>query len=458
MSFEYSQEICSDYEKLLETEKGHDVIIYAGEDENMNEIHAHSLILCTRSQYFFAALYNDWVEKKNGIFIFKKPNISPRLFKIILRFIYCGKIDLTNLQGPETLELLIAVDEFNIQTLVTCVQKHLINDKEFLQKNFMEILQMVYHNELFTDLLNYCLEEIDMIFNSDKIINLEEPLLEFLLKRDDLILDEIEIWDGLIKWGFAQGQGLNQDVSEWNKDHINIFKRVLNKFIPLIRFYGMSSEDYYNKVKPYEEILSKELRENMIKFHLDPEYEPTSNLLPRRFIDSILINRRHIALFTNWIEKRDNDTKYKNISYKFNLLYRASRDGNTAAAFHAKCDDKGPTIVVVKIINSEQIVGGYSPIFWDLSNNYKTTSESFLFSFTNKNDLQTAKVAYSTGSRYSLYSSPVHGPSFGSDLYINYDNNSDFWYSTSTICYPGLDLPKSMNVVDYEVFQVVKKY
>ncbi|RGB35315.1 hypothetical protein C1646_699919 [Rhizophagus diaphanus] len=85
MSFEYPQEISSDYEKLLETEKGHDVIIYAGEDENMNEIHAHSLILCTRSQYFFAALYNDWVEKKNGIFIFKKPNISPRLFKIILR-------------------------------------------------------------------------------------------------------------------------------------------------------------------------------------------------------------------------------------------------------------------------------------------------------------------------------------------------------------------------------------
>jgi hypothetical protein len=356
------------------------------------------------------------------------------------------------------LELLIAVDEFNIQTLVTCVQKHLINDKEFLQENFMEILQMVYHNELFTDLLNYCLEEIDMIFNSDKIINLEEPLLEFLLKRDDLNLDEIEIWDGLIKWGFAQGQGLNQDVSEWNKDHINIFKRVLNKFIPLIRFYGMSSEDYINKVKPYEEILSKELRENMIKFHLVPGYKSELDFLPRRFIDSILINRRHIALFTNWIEKRDNDTKCKNISYKFNLLYRASRDGNTAAAFHAKCDDKGPTIVVVKIINSEQIVGGYNPIFWDLSSNYKTTSESFVFSFTNKNDIQTAKVAYSTGSRYSLYSGPVHGPSFGSDLYINYDNNSDFWYSTCTICYPGLDLPKSMNVVDYEVFQVVKKY
>jgi len=85
MSFEYPQEISNDYEKLLKAEKGHDVIIYAGENENLKEIRAHSLILCIRSQYFYAAFNNDWVEKKDGIFIFKKPNISPELFKIILR-------------------------------------------------------------------------------------------------------------------------------------------------------------------------------------------------------------------------------------------------------------------------------------------------------------------------------------------------------------------------------------
>jgi hypothetical protein len=85
MTFEYSQEVSDDYEKLLEIEKGHDVIIYTGENENMEEIRAHSLILCARSQYFCAALHNDWVEKENGIYIFKKPNIPPQLFKIILR-------------------------------------------------------------------------------------------------------------------------------------------------------------------------------------------------------------------------------------------------------------------------------------------------------------------------------------------------------------------------------------
>jgi hypothetical protein len=94
MSHKYCQEVLNDFEKLLTTEIGFDVIIYAGENENMKELHAHSNILCTRSQYFYAAFSNEWAEKKNGKFIFKKPNVTPELFKMILRYrkiinIYC---------------------------------------------------------------------------------------------------------------------------------------------------------------------------------------------------------------------------------------------------------------------------------------------------------------------------------------------------------------------------------
>ena len=85
MSFEYSQEVINDYEKLLENDEGYDVIIYAGENENAKEIRAHSLILCIRSQYFRAAFSNEWANKKDGKFILKKSNISPQEFKIILR-------------------------------------------------------------------------------------------------------------------------------------------------------------------------------------------------------------------------------------------------------------------------------------------------------------------------------------------------------------------------------------
>ena len=85
MSSKFLAELSIDCEKLFEKEIGYDVIIYAGEEPNVKEIHAHSNILCIRSQYFHTAFSNEVAEKKDGKFIFRKPNISPNLFNIILR-------------------------------------------------------------------------------------------------------------------------------------------------------------------------------------------------------------------------------------------------------------------------------------------------------------------------------------------------------------------------------------
>ena len=45
MSSKFWAELSNDYEKLFEKEIGYDVIIYAGEEPNVKEIHAHSNIL-----------------------------------------------------------------------------------------------------------------------------------------------------------------------------------------------------------------------------------------------------------------------------------------------------------------------------------------------------------------------------------------------------------------------------
>jgi len=60
--FEIWAELFSDYEKLFETEIGYDIIIYAGEEPNVKEIHAHSNILSIRSQYFRIVFSNEWAE------------------------------------------------------------------------------------------------------------------------------------------------------------------------------------------------------------------------------------------------------------------------------------------------------------------------------------------------------------------------------------------------------------
>ncbi len=49
--------------------------------------------------------------------------------------------------------------------------------------------------------------------------------------------------------------------------------------------------------------------------------------------------------------------------YKWKLIYRASEHGYTAESFHEYCDDKGPTLIVIKS-SGGWIFGGYTTQLW----------------------------------------------------------------------------------------------
>ncbi|EXX70342.1 hypothetical protein GLOIN_2v1779116 [Rhizophagus irregularis DAOM 181602=DAOM 197198] len=469
MSSKFLAELSSDYEKLFETELGYDVIIYAGEESNVKEIHAHSNILCIRSQYFRSAFSNEWSEKKDGKFILRKPNISPRLFNIILRFIYCGNIELKNLQGPEILKLLIAVDELNIQQLISYIQEYLIEHQtEFLHQNPTGILETIYQYETFTDLWNFCLEKIceepKILFNSDKFIDLKAPLLKMLIKRDDLNMEEIEIWEGLLKWCFAQ-QNMINDPTKWSKDDAIKIERSLHRFIPLIRFYDINPADFFYKVYCYKEILPQDLIHNLLEFHIVPNMKPKTNVVPSRKpnlkfkLDSTLIESNHITLFASWIDRKDSYKK-NDIPYEFKLLYCSSRDGFDAASFHRNCDNKGATIWIAKIQGTTQLIGGYNPLDWKGNNVWKYTTDSFLFHIADEKNAFTAKLGYvnNNNANYAIYCSSDHGPHMG-NFYCNGTNNWTFHNSINDVifAYPKIGIPESFKVEKYEVFQVIKK-
>ena len=49
--------------------------------------------------------------------------------------------------------------------------------------------------------------------------------------------------------------------------------------------------------------------------------------------------------------------------YKWKLLYRASERGYSAESFHKCCDNKGPTLIIIKSIEG-WIFGGYTTRLW----------------------------------------------------------------------------------------------
>ena len=98
----------------------------------------------------------------------------------------------------------------------------------------------------------------------------------------------------------------------------------------------------------------------------------------------------------------------------FTLLYRATRDGFSAAAFHDKCDHKERTLVVIKA-TSGCIFGGYSRLAWDdQSNTFKPDKATFVFSLAKASEERVVSIRakLSAKSMLGIFCQRSLGPTF----------------------------------------------
>src|SRR4051794_40015264 len=139
-------------------------------------------------------------------------------------------------------------------------------------------------------------------------------------------------------------------------------KGSLQHFLPFIRFFSLSSKEFFNKIGPYKKLLKHQLYEDVLRSYLDPDNVLIDNIsLPRTIkiegiIDSKIVNLGIVSTILRWIDKTDmNDNrKFAHIRelylpYKFELLLRGSRDGFTPKKFHKLCDNKHNTVTFIKI-------------------------------------------------------------------------------------------------------------
>jgi hypothetical protein len=72
-------------EKLNKIKTSYDVIIHVGKEQDFKEFHANSKTLRRKSDYFEEILSAKDIEKKDEKYVIKKPNITPKVFEVIIK-------------------------------------------------------------------------------------------------------------------------------------------------------------------------------------------------------------------------------------------------------------------------------------------------------------------------------------------------------------------------------------
>ncbi|EFC47878.1 predicted protein [Naegleria gruberi] len=109
---------------------------------------------------------------------------------------------------------------------------------------------------------------------------------------------------------------------------------------------------------------------------------------------------------------------------KWKLLWQGSRDGFDSRSFHSKCDNKGPTVTIIRTSNN-CIFGGYTEVSWNSFSGYSRDPNAFLFSLVNVNNIPSKHPIKHHASRYAIQNRLVNGPTFGSGHDIFICNNCD---------------------------------
>jgi hypothetical protein len=80
-------------------------------------------------------------------------------------------------------------------------------------------------------------------------------------------------------------------------------------------------------------------------------------------IDSIIINKEYTSEDYFLFSKIKKAFPFNNRILKYNLIYRATKDGDTSKNFHSKCDFIGPNIILIKT-KEDYIFGGFTTKSW----------------------------------------------------------------------------------------------
>ena len=280
--------------------------------------------------------------------------------------------------------------------------------------------------------------DIVLLPNLGKIHSIKIPLISKIerekIKIDTKFLDELE-----------------EDAKQLD-NLINLFEKNKKELADLkIENKNLKAQIEMNKINETPDVDIKKQKLTFTKNKL------IINQCLNFHIEEFISNNK-MEILKNWII--NSSSFYRNKTFKFSLIYRATVDGDSAKNFHKNVDGNGPIIIIVKTTENK-IIGGYTSKPWSNSNNNINDPEAFLFSF------ETFKMYKIIKSSNACVHFSTQGPCFGNSFEffisdncltnelssVNEESNCFNFYDNKNL----LNNPKRTNfkVLDYEVYKLI---
>ena len=220
----------------------------------------------------------------------------------------------------------------------------------------------------------------------------------------------------------------------------NIIKITLNKSIVNNKSIILSLHEKNNQLKEKIKILEEKFENDYEKLRI-------------RIIKKDIKGYSENLLF---IEKEIEKQLKKNV-ISYDLLYKATKDGDKSENFHSKCDNIENTIVIIKTTTGK-IFGGFTTKLWNHSG-YVKDPLAFVFSINNQ---KIYNIVDNINGENAIYSHNLYGPCFGYQtdfgLHSGCIEKNNNWCLDSKIYnfkYNDLNGVQNFQALDYEVYHVI---
>ncbi|KAJ5069679.1 pep-cterm sorting domain-containing protein [Anaeramoeba ignava] len=404
-------------------------------EQNQISFKTHKSILSSRSEYFKSLFNSKMKEYQENKLILK--DVSSSILSSILNYFYSGKIEI-NLEN--VIEILIFSSKYLIDELIEICLNFIKNNLQIeIIVDVLKLSESMNFNQLMDSSYKFISENFNKFIKTSFFLELEENHLNSILLNDDILINEFELFQSIIKWG-KHKLDINQE-KELEKEEKEKLQNQISNVIEKIRFIDFSKEELEDTLK--EDLIPKQISEQLIQFQNQNQNQNQNQLIFKTRnafkFDSIIIQEKEdFSKLRKWI----NDDKFFS---KMKKGYSTKKEGFDSQKWHSICDNKGKTLVIMKTTNGF-IFGGFTEVGFttdkskwreediDYQNGYIRDSKSFIFSIRNaRNELAQKFMIKKDQEQNSLYYFLKNGPSFGgSDIRLNSDlrnGYTNFGYS-----------------------------